>query len=303
MRFCIDDSFRSPAVPAFDFGALKFGQRKTVGGVHKSEARSPSAAMAEGDAPFLETFDATRARISQSAIASRLAAGAKDSAGRFRIVPGTSALSTPAGAPSPGDLATAGVRLHDPTKAVSLNAPKRSADARRHDPPDAARYLGTSDRDAKRRKGDGSVADASSSPTPSSARWATPGLVVKLMDKRLAARLYRAKAVTLAERSDDGASVRVRVLRPVRPREDDDGAEDEEEDEKVFARESKLKTVLPAAGKPVRMVAGEHAGRVGEMRRVHQARFLAEVALDAADGIRQRVEFLQYEEVCKIFEG
>ena len=195
------------------------------------------------------------------------------------------------------------MRLHDPTKAVSLNAPKRSADARRHDPPDAARDLGTSDRDAKRRKGDGSVADASSSPTPSSARWATPGLVVKLMDKRLAARLYRAKAVTLAERSDDGASVRVRVLRPVRPREDDDGAKDDDEEEKVFARESKLETVLPAAGKPVRVVAGEHAGRVGEMRRVHQARFLAEVALDAADGIRQRVEFLQYEEVCKIFEG
>ena len=32
-------------------------------------------------------------------------------------------------------------------------------------------------------------------------------------------------------------------------------------------------------------------------------RFPQEVALDAADGIRQRVEFLQYEEVCKIFEG
>ena len=66
--------------------------------------------------------------------------------------------------------------------------------------------------------------------------------------------------------------------------------------------ERDLETVLPAPGKPVRVVKGENAGATGELRAVHERRFLAEVALDAGDGVRQRVEFLQYDEVCKVHQ-
>ena len=68
----------------------------------------------------------------------------------------------------------------------------------------------------------------------------------------------------------------------------------------VTVREKPLETVLPAVGKPVRVVKGESAGATGELRKLHEKRFLAEVAIDASDGVRQRVEFLQYDEVCKL---
>jgi DNA/RNA-binding protein KIN17 len=48
------------------------------------------------------------------------------------------------------------------------------------------------------------------------------------------------------------------------------------------------------------VVKGDSAGATGELRRVHEKRFLAEVAMDSADGVRQRVEYLQYDEVCKV---
>ena len=79
--------------------------------------------MAEGG-PFMETFDATRARVSQAAIASRLAMGPRDESGRFRVSRGMSSLSVPVDNLSAGER---GVRLTDPTKAVSLNVDKRPA--------------------------------------------------------------------------------------------------------------------------------------------------------------------------------
>ena len=42
--------------------------------------------------------------------------------------------------------------------------------------------------------------------------------------------------------------------------------------------------MLPAVGKPVRVVKGESAGEYGELRKLHTKRFLAEVAIDASDG-------------------
>ena len=68
----------------------------------------------------------------------------------------------------------------------------------------------------------------------------------------------------------------------------------------VAVAETHLETVLPAVGKPVRVVRGEGVGSVGELRKIHQSRFLAEVAFDAADGVRQTVAFLGYDDVCKV---
>ena len=238
--------------------------------------------MAEGG-PFMETFDATRARVSQAAIASRLAMGPRDESGRFRVSRGMSSLSVPVDNLSAGER---GVRLTDPTKAVSLNVDKRPAGdrpssetskrARSVDRPrdddDAARLVDDANH-AKRRRPD---------------RWVVPGTVVKIVgDKSLRARgLHKAKAVPTGEWTADDKA-RVRILGG-----DEDGAV-------VAVAETHLETVLPAAGKPVRVVRGEGVGSVGELRKIHQSRFLAEVAFDAADGVRQTVAFLGYDDVCK----
>ena len=244
--------------------------------------------MAEGG-PFMETFDATRARVSQAAIASRLATGPRDESGRFRVSRGMSSLSVPEDDTLPA--AEKGVRLTDPTKAVSLNVDKRPAGDR------------PSSETSKRARGvhhprDGGDDDAAAADPVDDAnppkrrrpdRWVVPGTVVKIVgDKSLRARgLHKAKAVPTGEWTEDDKA-RVRILGG-----DEDGAV-------VAVAERHLETVLPAVGKPVRVVRGERVGHVGELRKIHQARFLAEVAFDAADGVRQTVAFLGYDDVCKV---
>ena len=43
---------------------------------------------------------------------------------------------------------------------------------------------------------------------------------------------------------------------------------------------------------------GEHKGLRGELQKVHESRFLAEVAVDI-DGVKQRIVYFNYDEVCK----
>lgn len=243
--------------------------------------------MAEGG-PFMETFDATRARVSQAAIASRLATGPRDESGRFRVSRGMSSLSVPEDNTLPAG--EKGVRLTDPTKAVSLNVDKRPAgDKPSSETSKRARgvhHPRDGDDDAA---ADDRVDDANPPKRRRPDRWVVPGTVVKIVgDTSLRARgLHKAKAVPTGEWTDDDKA-RVRILGG-----DEDGAV-------VAVAERHLETVLPAVGKPVRVVRGESVGRVGELRKIHQARFLAEVAFDAADGVRQTVAFLGYDDVCKV---
>ena len=221
------------------------------------------------DGPFFETFDATAARISQSHLAAKLNQGPRDDAGRFRITKGTSSLATPEEKRAEENRER-GVTLVDPTKAVYLHTVKRAADAPRER---------EKTKKAKKEKKDGDDADDDAGP-PS---WLSLGLVVKILDKSSAHR--KRKGVVRKLPRKGVAELEVLGV---------DAAATE------TVAEKHLETVLPAVGKHVRVVKGEAAGRVGELRKIHETRFLAEVALDAADGVRQRVEFLQYDEVCKV---
>lgn len=236
-----------------------------------------------------ETFDVTAARVSQSHIASRLTAGPKDESGRFRVTKGMSSLSAAEDVSRKKD----GVTLMDPTKAISCNVVKRFAEA-----PVAG---GVNGRDSKRSK---TAADEEKGERSSDAKtkkkndkngggrpcsWLSTGLVVKILAKSLKeAGHYKKKGVVRRVSAPHKAEVEIVGSDPAALVEVD---------------ERDLETVLPAPGKPVRVVKGDHAGSTGELRAVHEKRFLAEVAVDAADGVRQRVEFLQYDEVCKVHAG
>ena len=232
----------------------------------------------------METFDATRARACRRRPSRRAS----------RWVPGTSPagsacredvlLSVPVDNLSAGER---GVRLTDPTKAVSLNVDKRPAGdrpssetskrARSVDRPrdddDAARLVDDANH-AKRRRPD---------------RWVVPGTVVKIVgDKSLRARgLHKAKAVPTGEWTADDKA-RVRILGG-----DQDGAV-------VAVAETISRRCSPPPANPFASARGEGVGSVGELRKIHQSRFLAEVAFDAADGVRQTVAFLGYDDVCKV---
>lgn len=233
-----------------------------------------------------ETFDVTAARVSQSHIASRLTAGPRDESGRFRVTKGMSSLSAAEDVSQKKN----GVTLMDPTKAISCNVVKRFADA-----PAAG---GVNDRDSKRSK---TAADKDKGKPSSDTKkkndkdggrpssWLSTGLVVKILAKSLKeAGHYKKKGVVRRISSPHKAEVEILGSEPA---------------VLVEVDERDLETVLPAPGKPVRVVKGDHAGSTGELRAVHEKRFLAEVAVDAADGVRQRVEFLQYDEVCKVHLG
>ena len=117
--------------------------------------------------------------------------------------------------------------------------------------------------------------------------WLAVGLVVKILDKSDAVAYKRKGVIRSVKQSAEVNTADVELLR-------------DDTKTTVTVREKHLETVLPAVGKPVRVVKGESAGEYGELRKLHTKWFLAEVAIDASDGVRQRVEFLQYDEVCKV---
>ena len=254
-----------------------------------------------------ETFDATAARISQSHIASRLTAGPKDESGRFRVTKGMSTLAAPE---DDASKKPTGVRLLDPTKAISCNVVKRFAEEA---PRGGAGGGGGSSRGAKRAKKRSVDEDGGGQEEEDvdkkNKTWISTGLVVKILARSLRdAGHYKKKGIVRRVLLDRGTRTRpgaeVEVIGPseatATATEDPTTTTTTTTPIVVEVDARDLETVLPATGKPVRVVKGEHAGSVGELRAIHEGRFLAEVALDTGDGVRQRIEFLQYDEVCKV---
>jgi len=222
---------------------------------------------------FHDNYDLTKAKISQQHIAARLTTGPRDEDGRFRITKGMSSLVTPEELAS----ASSGVTLMDPKKAVTLHTEKKR-------PADWKVDLGGADDKKKQRNTETEETEQPAvKPT-----WLAVGLVVKILDKSDAVAYKRKGVIRSVKQSAEVNTADVELLLG------------DDTKTTVTAREKHLETVLPAVGKPVRVVKGESAGEYGELRKLHQKRFLAEVAIDASDGVRQRVEFLQYDEVCKV---
>ncbi|KAJ8613585.1 hypothetical protein CTAYLR_006158 [Chrysophaeum taylorii] len=73
--------------------------------------------------------------------------------------------------------------------------------------------------------------------------------------------------------------------------------DDETGEETADLEESRLETVLPAIGKPVRVVAGPHAGALATLEAVHLDDFNATVRLLLPEG--ESSVLLPYEAICK----
>ena len=244
-----------------------------------------------------ETFDATAARVSHSHIASKLANGPRDDAGRFRVAKGTSSLAAVEDGAKherhDEEKTPRGVALVDASRAVSCEPIKRLAGA-----------LPGVDAASKRAKRAAAAAAAEAGEDGNKKKkvrggppaWLSSGLVVKVLAKSLKEEgHYRRKGIVRGVTDERVGSIE---MLPTAGAENDDAAR-----VTLKVHERDLETVLPAPGKPVRVVKGAHAGVAGELIRLHEDRFLAEVAVDAADGVRQRVEYLQYDEVCKVHRG
>ena len=221
-----------------------------------------------GGGPFLDNYDLTKAKISQQHIAARLNQGPRDENGRFRITH-RYVITRDSG----GNRRKEGGRdPMDPTKAVTLHTEKKR-------PADWKRDIGGRDEKKHKAKKE-EVEEPTVKPT-----WLSVGLVVKILDKSQA-EAYKRKGVIRSVKQEEVNTASVELL-------------GDDVKMTVTVREKHLETVLPAVGKPVRVVKGESAGATGELRKLHE-KILAEVAIDASDGVRQRVEFLQYDEVCKL---
>lgn len=253
-----------------------------------------------------ETFDVTAARVSQSHIASRLTAGPKDESGRFRVAKGMSSLN----AAEEDVKQKTGVTLMDPTKAVSCDVVKRKLMTA-----DAPSGGGDKDAAAAAKKAKKSTAeDGEEKEKEKKKSWLANGLVVKILDKSLKeAGFFKKKGIVRrvhhGKKNSTTAEIEILGGAPAVKVGTGDGGGGEGRGDggggavMVRVSERDVETVLPAPGRSVRIVKGDMAGATGELRRVHESRFLAEVALDAADGVRQRVEYLQYDEVCKVHDA
>jgi DNA/RNA-binding protein KIN17 len=138
-------------------------------------------------------------------------------------------------------------------------------------------------------------ATASSSPSSSSssslssrlANWIVPGIVVKVVNRKLAGGVFHKK-------KGDVTTVTDRFVADVTMHTGGDVVRIDQDD---------LETVLPAVGGRVRVVNGAYRGRHGKLHAIHEAKFCASVCLDAdddgSDGGRI-IDGIEYEDVCKM---
>eukprot|EP01114_Cavostelium_apophysatum_P001039 TRINITY_DN10899_c0_g1_i1.p1 TRINITY_DN10899_c0_g1~~TRINITY_DN10899_c0_g1_i1.p1 ORF type:complete len:361 (-),score=79.38 TRINITY_DN10899_c0_g1_i1:23-1105(-) len=115
-------------------------------------------------------------------------------------------------------------------------------------------------------------------PAPNTNLWITEGIVVKIVDKKLAdGKYYKAKGVI--ERIE-GKSAVISLL-----------------DQKGSAKidEDKLETVIPAIGGHVRVVGGKSKGKVGVLTGINEKKFTADVKLEDGTSISA-----EYEQISKL---
>jgi len=113
--------------------------------------------------------------------------------------------------------------------------------------------------------------------------WLATGIVVKVVTPKLGEKYYRKKGVVV-DIVDKYRAV-VRML--------DSG-------DRVRVDEAHLETVIPALGKPVLIVCGEHRGQTAVLESISEARFCCSLRLETGQSKGQVVHSVQYEHISKL---
>jgi DNA/RNA-binding protein KIN17 len=144
------------------------------------------------------------------------------------------------------------------------------------------------------------AAAASSAPSSSSSSskrldyWLTPGIVVKVLNKKLlGGALYKQKGVVV--RVVDRYVGEIKLLGP--------GAEGAPAGSVLRIDQAELETVLPALGKLVRVVNGAYRGEIAVLLELDERRYAASLRIESGLLRGKEVEGVDYEDICKLHEG
>jgi len=113
--------------------------------------------------------------------------------------------------------------------------------------------------------------------------WLTTGIIVKVVTPKLSEKYYRKKGVVV-DIADKYSGV-VRML--------DSG-------DRVRVDEAHLETVIPALGKPVIVLNGEHSGQRAVLESIDEAHFCCSIRLQTGRSKGQVVHSVQYEHISKL---
>ena len=125
--------------------------------------------------------------------------------------------------------------------------------------------------------------DSSQSHAEATDPWLTTGIVVKVVTPKLGEKYYRKKGVVV-DVVDKYSGV-VRML------DNGDG---------VRVDELHLETVIPALGKPVVVLRGEHRGQTALLESIDEGHFCCSIRIQTGHSRGQVVHSVQYEHISKL---
>ncbi|XP_035676956.1 DNA/RNA-binding protein KIN17-like [Branchiostoma floridae] len=113
--------------------------------------------------------------------------------------------------------------------------------------------------------------------------WLTPGIIVKVVTKKLGDKYYKKKAEVIAVKD-----LYTAVLMLV-----DSG-------DKLKVDQTHLETVIPAVGRAVKVVNGTHTGCRAVLEGLDEKNFCVTIRIDSGVSKGRVVEGVKYEDICKI---
>jgi len=114
-------------------------------------------------------------------------------------------------------------------------------------------------------------------------RWLMAGIVVKVVTQRLGEKYYRKKGIVL-----DVVNKYSGVVRML-----DSG-------DRIRVDETHLETVIPALGKPVLVLFGEHRGQTAVLESIDESHFCCSIRLETGRSKGHIVNSVQYEHISKL---
>lgn len=115
--------------------------------------------------------------------------------------------------------------------------------------------------------------------------WLTEGIVVKVITKSLGEEFYKQKGVVREVIAKYGAVVKLL-----------------ETGKKLKLDQQHLETVIPAIGKPLKIVNGAYSGEIATLLSLDEKNFCVNVEIAKGVLKGRKVDGVQYEDVCKLYE-